>query len=113
MSDPAWFPSAAMQTIGAMYAIFAAVYVLALRQELTKKLPKRVNQSVFRAFLLISGLVGLCIFVNAMELYAHSAGSPPMLPVGHLGCLVFFLMAISFIILYSCGMVLLYFRLET
>ncbi|MBP2031065.1 magnesium-transporting ATPase (P-type) [Methanohalophilus levihalophilus] len=30
MSDPAWLPSAIMQTVGALYGIFIAVFVLAL-----------------------------------------------------------------------------------
>lgn len=37
VSDPAWFPSAAMQTLGAMYAIFVAVYLLVMQKKILKR----------------------------------------------------------------------------
>ncbi len=71
MSDPAWFPSAAMQTIGAMYAIFAAVYVLALRNEDVRE---KGGNILIIAFAGLSISVFFSILVNAVKLYALSFG---------------------------------------
>lgn len=46
VSDPAWFPSAAMQTLGAMYAIFVAIYVFIIK-DITQKKVGSVNIHTF------------------------------------------------------------------
>lgn len=66
VSDPAWFPSAAMQTLGAMYAIFVAIYVLVLQ--------KRINDLTSHmianlSFVVLSIIVGITIILNASVLY--------------------------------------------
>lgn len=49
VADPAWFPSAAMQTVGAMYAIFVAVYVLFIQRG--QELGKRISKASVKLFL--------------------------------------------------------------
>ncbi len=68
VSDPAWFPSAAMQTLGAMYAIFVAVYVLVLQKMVIQKEPTLHRLANF-FFILLSVVVGLTIILNALILY--------------------------------------------
>jgi hypothetical protein len=73
MYDPSWFPSAVMQTIGALYGIFIAFFVLVLQRfnkndcngpvhESGKKFDKKINN-------IISYFQVLTIFVVFIELY--------------------------------------------
>ncbi len=63
VSDPAWFPSAAMQTLGAMYTVFVAIYVLVLQKEPTLYRPANIY------FIVLSFIVGTTIILNAVVLF--------------------------------------------
>lgn len=100
MTDLAWFPSAAMQTLGAMYAVFAAIYVLVVSKNSKhtaekpehpaetrlQKLERRVPHVYF---MLLSAIVYFDIWVNAVILYGISLGELPD-PSRYTRCLVFF-----------------------
>jgi len=106
MSDPAWFPSAAMQTIGAMYGIFALFFVLAVG---SPKLRKMLGRELLRLFVVLSIVVFICILVNAIVLYGVITGHY-LIYIGYNRCFEFFMIALSGIILYSFYMVRLYFK---
>lgn len=105
MSDPAWFPSAAMQTLGAMYAIFVAVYVLALKDPtLRKKLSRELIDWFGKLSFLVVGSIG----VNAFVLYTLSAGDSPLefyTISAILICFVLFMITIAAIAWYSSSLV--------
>ena len=73
VSDPAWFPSAAMQTIGVMYTIFVAVYVLVLQKMVIQKEPT-LHRLANSCFILLSFIVGITIILNATVVFG--LGSP-------------------------------------
>ena len=68
VSDPAWFPSAAMQTLGAMYTVFVAIYVLVLQKMVLQKEPTLYRPANIY-FIVLSFIVGTTIILNAVVLF--------------------------------------------
>ena len=68
VSDPAWFPSAAMQTLGAMYTVFVAIYVLVLQKMVLQREPTLYRPANIY-FIVLSFIVGTTIILNAVVLF--------------------------------------------
>lgn len=105
MTDFAWFPSAAMQTLGAMYAIFAALYIFVVSRNLelsagtfSEKLEKMRPHIIF---IFLSLFVFFAISANAWVLYNVSIDNPPYSSSAYVGCFLLFLLALFNIVLYA------------
>jgi len=115
MSDPAWFPSAAMQTLGAMYAIFVAIYVLALQKSPKRPPPKTtiiypttradisgIIEGAISSFNFLSVVVCFTILYNAYVLYNLSVPAKVFTQYQSLfyfGCFVSFCFSIGAILI--------------
>ncbi|MDD5447046.1 MAG: hypothetical protein PHY36_04090 [Methanocellales archaeon] len=108
MTDLAWFPSAAMQTLGAMYALFVAIYVFIIKNVLDAPVgydsKKRRAGLTNGAFILLSFIVWMTIALNAWALYRISIGSFFDLNI-YTYCYLFFLVALTTIIIYAVTLV--------
>ncbi len=112
MADLAWFPSAAMQTIGAMYAVFAALYIYAAKRNSktltgTSKTPTRSFSYIWGImephiyFVILSIIVFFAILINAIVLFGVSIGSLSNPERYYFGGFILFLSALTYIILFS------------
>jgi len=88
MVDPCWLPSAIMQTVGALYAVFIAIFILTLKHlkehdlldyEIDSEIPylsRSEKPPIIKHFILLSVIIGATILGNGLFIFMFSITNP-------------------------------------